>query len=133
MFPRRYSQRCGSCLLLCLVVAAGCQKKPAVGLPKVQCRMMYGSDETQPMYQWKYQRVRKKIVEVMQENGGEMEFKQLRKDVKRRFSEQEREEIGSPLWLFETVALEMEVQGELKRQSESTSRFPAHVTLRLDE
>lgn len=133
MFSRRYCQRCGSCLLLCLIVAVGCQKKPAAGLPKVQCRMLYGSDETQPMYRWKYQRVREKIVEVMQENGGEMEFKQLRKVVKRRFSEHEREEIGSPLWLFETVALEMEVQGDLKRQSESTSRFPDRVTLRLHE
>jgi len=116
-----------ACVVLGLVLV-GCSKEPTAGLPKIECRMLHGSGETQQLFQWKYDQVRATIVEVLKEASGEMPFKALRKEAKKRLADAE-EDIGNPLWLMETTSLEMEVRGELIRSPETTNRFPENIRL----
>ncbi len=115
-----------------LIGYAGCTPTPQPVLTKVRCRALHGNGREEPMSAWKYDRVRQMIVDEVNAAGGEMDYKPLRHAAAARFTAEETETIGTPIWFVETVSLEMECRGELQRTTDTDRRFPAAVRLVLD-
>lgn len=64
---------------------------------------------------WKYQVVRRAILESVPVDGDGFAFKELPAAVSGRLSREEREKLGSVSWYTTVVKLDLEVRGELRR------------------
>lgn len=64
---------------------------------------------------WKYELVRRAILEAVPADGGGMAFKELPDQVARRLSAEDRSGLGSVSWYTTVVKLDLEVKGELRR------------------
>lgn len=64
---------------------------------------------------WKYDLLRRAILDVVPVDGGGLAFKELPAAVSRRLSADERRRLGSVSWYTTVVKLDLEVKGELRR------------------
>lgn len=65
--------------------------------------------------QWKYDLVRRAILEAVPVDGNGVAFKELPAAVAVRLSQEERAGLGSVSWYTTVVKLDLEVRGELRR------------------
>ncbi|GAA4450376.1 DUF6958 family protein [Novipirellula rosea] len=119
-----------SLVLMMLIAATGCSSQPMEIKPKMECRSPNGLRDNKKMFQWKYDRVREVILEVLPEGEEGMPFPELRDIAEQQFKSSEREEIGKLSWFVETVTLEMETRGELQRFPETKTPTPLPKNVR---
>lgn len=65
--------------------------------------------------QWKYDVVRRAILDAVPRRRAGLSFRQLAEAVRGRISEHERRRIGSLNWYLVTVKLDLEARGEIRR------------------
>ena len=119
-------------IVILWVGLCGCTKTPQPVASKIRCQALHGNGREEPMFAWKYDRVRRMIIDQMQAASGEINYKPLRHAATARFTAEETDAIGTPIWFVETVSLEMERLGELRRTTETARRFPEAVRLVVD-
>jgi hypothetical protein len=64
---------------------------------------------------WKYETVRRAILQALSSNGNSLAFRDLPGEVSRMLSSDERARLGSVSWYTTVVKLDLEVKGELER------------------
>ncbi len=80
-----------------------------------------GRDNATRIPQWKYECVRRAILDVLGESeGGQVAFKNLAEQVKDHLTSNQLAKLGSLGWHVTTVKLNMEVDGELERVPRKT-------------
>jgi hypothetical protein len=82
---------------------------------RVLCQTPTPGKQPTRIPRWKYETVRRAILEALSSNGDNMAFKDLPAEVSRKLSAEERERLGSVSWYTTVVKLDLEVKGELKR------------------
>lgn len=88
------------------------------GQEKVVCETPTPGKQAKRIDRWKYEAVRRAILEAVPPAGGAGEglaFAELAGEVERRLSADERERLGSVPWYSTTVKLDLEVKGEIRR------------------
>ena len=82
---------------------------------KVICRTPTPGKQATRIDAWKFDLVRRAILDVVPPVEPGLPFKELPHEVSRRLTDEEREELGSLFWYTTTVKLELEVRGEIVR------------------
>jgi len=82
---------------------------------KVVCETPTPGKQSTRIDRWKYDAVRRAILEAVPAAGEGLAFRDLPKEVARRLSADERSRLGSVSWYTTTVKLDLEVKGELRR------------------
>lgn len=82
---------------------------------RVQCETPTPGKQATRIPRWKYEAVRRAILEAMDASADGLAFKDLPREVTRFLSAEERERLGSVSWYTTVVKLDLEVKGELKR------------------
>jgi hypothetical protein len=93
---------------------AGCRPRVSEEEEKVACRSPSGKVIAK-LELWKFDRIRETILETLPADGSPLDFSEVSKGVAERIPEREAKRIGKIPWFVETVALEMEVRGELQK------------------
>lgn len=83
---------------------------------RVLCQTPTPGKQPTRIPRWKYDTVRRAILEALSSSGDSMAFKDLPAEVSRMLSAEERERLGSVSWYTTVVKLDLEVKGELKRE-----------------
>mgnify|MGYP000224061514 CR=1 FL=1 len=92
----------------------GCGSRIPEEEEKVACRSPKGKVIAK-LERWKFDRIRQTILDTLPADGSPLDFLEVTKGVSERIPEREAKRIGKIPWFVETVALEMEVRGELQR------------------
>lgn len=82
---------------------------------RVLCQTPTPGKQATRIPRWKYEAVRRAILEAMEASADGMPFKDLPREVARFLSDEERERLGSVSWYTTVVKLDLEVKGELER------------------
>lgn len=82
---------------------------------RVLCQTPTPGKQATHIPRWKYEAIRRAILEAMTSSADDMAFKDLPREVARFLSAEERERIGSVSWYTTVVKLDLEVKGELER------------------
>lgn len=82
---------------------------------RVLCQTPTPGKQPTRIPRWKYDAVRRAILEALSSNGDAMAFKDLPGAVSRMLSPEERRRLGSVSWYTTVVKLDLEVKGELER------------------
>ncbi|MBB5517992.1 endonuclease III [Amphiplicatus metriothermophilus] len=111
---------CPNCVVadLCLYPdkTAAHARKSARDEEKIECRTPTPGRASVRIPRWKYEAVRRAILDALKTAGEEgFAFKELPDAVKARLSAEELESLGSVSWWTTTVKLDMEVKGEIER------------------
>jgi len=85
------------------------------GGEKAVCETPTPGKQSTRIDRWKYDAVRRAILEVVPAAGEGLAFRELPRKVAERLSEDERSRLGSVPWYTTTVKLDLEVKGELRR------------------
>jgi hypothetical protein len=82
---------------------------------KMVCRTPAPGRQATTIARWKYDAVRRAILDVLPGSGEGVPFRRLPELVAGQLSPAERSRLGSVSWYTTTVKLELEVQGEIER------------------
>lgn len=82
---------------------------------KVVCETPTPGKQSTRIDRFKYDCVRRAILESVPEAGEGLEFRDLPGEVAKRLTEEERSGLGSIAWYTTTVKLDLEVKGEVRR------------------
>lgn len=85
------------------------------GEEKVICETPTPGKQPTRIDRWKYDVVRRAILEAVPKDGEGLAFRDLPAEVAKRLSTDERSRLGSVPWYTTTVKLDLEVKGELRR------------------
>ena len=88
------------------------------------CRSPNGLRDSKSIYEWKFDRIREVVLELLPEDEEPVSYMLLRKEAEQQFGGRESKAIGKVLWHVDTVVLEMEVRGELERVGETKPPMP---------
>lgn len=105
-------------LLLSAVALTGCSRQPVVTSAKIECHSPNKADYSVKMYEWKFELVRGKILDVVRSVKGEkgIGYEEIVKQSSSKFSEEEIQQMGGKVkWFIKTVFLELEYRKELER------------------
>jgi hypothetical protein len=86
-----------------------------MGEDKVVCATPTPGKQTTRIDRWKYQAVRRAILDTLDGSANGILFKDLSAEVAARLSSKEKASLGSVGWYTTTVKLDMEVKGEISR------------------
>ena len=82
---------------------------------KVLCRTVTPGKQPTQIDAWKYNLMKRCIMEIIAGSQQGVLFKDLSKQVKEKISEEESKRLGSVSWYTTTVKLDLEAKGKIKR------------------
>lgn len=82
---------------------------------RVECRTPTPSKQPTRIDRWKFETVRRAILEIVPADGDGVLFSELPGLVEAALAPDELADLGSIMWYVTTVKLEMEVRGEIRR------------------
>lgn len=82
---------------------------------RVSCQTPSAGKQSASIQRWKYDTVRRAILQAVSGTGDGLAFKDLPGEVARALSAEERSRLGSVSWYTTVVKLDLEVKGELRR------------------
>lgn len=85
------------------------------GTDRIECRTPTPGKKPTRIDRWKFDALRRAILEVVPATGGGTLFTELPELIEAALAPDERANLGSLLWYLTTVKLELEVRGELRR------------------
>jgi hypothetical protein len=82
---------------------------------KVECRTPTPGKKPTRIERWKFDAIRRAILEAVRADKGGVLFSDLTEEVRQRLSADELQSVGSLMWYVTTVKLELEVRDEIRR------------------
>ncbi len=82
---------------------------------RVVCETPTPGKKPTRIHKWKYDLLRRIILEIVTESGDSVEFRNLPGLIESRLSVEQRENLGSVSWYTISVKLDMEVKGDIER------------------
>ncbi len=110
------------CLAGTLLACISCAPKVESTTSKVECRSPRSDNKT-TIHAWKFEAVRKAIVEVVPREGDGVRMQDVVQEIGSHMPEDDLSELGDLKWFIQTVRLEMEVRGELVRETRAGETY----------